>query len=109
MKPCPRCGYIPGGKQRSNPENRYYWGVVVQILAEELGYFKDEMHEILKRKFLTEHVLLRNKGKEIAAERNRSTAELSTKEMEDFLSQIRIWASSELSIFIPEPNEVIND
>ena len=37
---------------RSTLQNSYYFGVVVEILAKELGYDKDEIHEILKYKFL---------------------------------------------------------
>ena len=36
---------------RSNPQNRYYWGVVIDTLSKELGYEPEEMHEILKYKF----------------------------------------------------------
>ena len=49
---CERCGYSPSGKQRSNQQSRYYWGIVVQILSEHTGFTKDEVHELLKRKFL---------------------------------------------------------
>lgn len=85
-------------KIRSNNQNRYYWGVVVFILAKELGYLAEEIHDALKFKFLLE------KAEKI--EVPRSTTELSTIEFENFLSTVRMWASSELNIYIPEPNEV---
>ena len=37
---------------RSLNQNNYYWGVVIEKLSEKLGYTKDEMHDILKFKFL---------------------------------------------------------
>ena len=37
---------------RSLNQNKYYWAVVVSVLASEVGYFKDEMHMVLRRKFL---------------------------------------------------------
>ena len=38
--------------KRSGALNQYYWKVVVSILGDELGYSKEEMHEVLKAKFL---------------------------------------------------------
>jgi len=35
-------------KKRSSFQNRYYWGVIVAMLADHTGYTKEEMHEILK-------------------------------------------------------------
>lgn len=94
-------------KNRSNPENRYYWGVVVEILADEFGYTKDEMHEILKAKFLTEKIMLTTQTNTIeAVDRVRSSATLTTQAFEKYLSEIRQWASIEHHIYIPEPNEV---
>lgn len=88
-------------KTRSNPQNRYYRGVVVPLLSQETGYTTDEIHEILKYKFLYRQATLGEKELGYAV----STTELSTAEFEDYLSRIRTWASADLSIFIPEPNE----
>lgn len=84
-------------KDRSNKENKYYWGVVIKILGDHLGYFPKEMHEILKHEFL---LIDDGRFKYV-----RSTTSLSTVEMEDYLSKIRMWASSEHSCYVPEPNE----
>lgn len=111
MKQCPRCGYSPSGKVRSDPQNRYYWGVVVQILSEDLGYTRQEIHEILKREHLKQVLTIKNKrtGEMGFIENTRSTTELDTKEFEEFLSTVRIWASEKLGIWVPEPNEVLED
>lgn len=85
-------------KGRSNNQNRYYWGVVILILSKELGYLGEEIHDTLKAKFLTD------KSQKIPLV--KSTGSLSTAEFESYLSKIRMWASSELNIYIPEPNEV---
>ena len=87
---------------RSYNQNRYYWGVVVNLLSEETGYSKDDMHEVLRGMFLSS--IINFKGKEIPMV--KSTAELNTKEFEDYLSQIRMWASKDLSVYVPDPNEV---
>ena len=82
---------------RSTLQNSYYFGVVVEILAKELGYDKDEMHEILKYKFLQSNAM----GMPYV----KSTTKLSTGEFEDYLEKIRRWAAEFLNINIPLPNE----
>lgn len=109
MKTCPRCGYKPSGNLRSDPQNKYYWGCVVQILSDELGYTLDEIHEMLKRKFLKVIFTVKNKrtGDIEFIENTKSTSSLDTKEWEEFMTKVREWSSINLDIFIPEPNEVI--
>lgn len=94
-------------KERSNEQNRYYWGVVVKILSNELGYTSEEVHEVLKYKFLlAERIFTNKKGEQRLLHVAGSTASLSTSDFESLMSQVRTWASMELSIYIPEPNEV---
>jgi len=85
--------------QRSGKQNRYYWPVVVGLLAEHCGYTPEEMHEALKWKFLRTEV-------DSPLPTVRSTTSLSTVEFEEYQEQIRIWASSDLGVYIPLPNEV---
>lgn len=86
---------------RSSQANRYYWGVVVPLIAEHLGYQKDELHEALKQKFLRldaepdEHGLVRVK----------STATLNTKEFADYVENVATWAGAEFGLNIPAPGE----
>jgi len=87
---------------RSSNQNRYYWGVVIQIISDETGYSRDEMHEILRSKFLREEAEIGNDK----IGYSRSTTSLKTNEFEDYMSQIRQWSSVELNCYIPEPNEV---
>ena len=82
--------------QRSNNQNNYYWGCVLDILSKETGYEIDDLHEIMKYKFLKQN---RKTGMEYV----KSTSKLSTSEFEEYLEKIRRWASIELSIFIPDP------
>ena len=88
----------PKEKNRSLRQNSYYWGVVTKLLSDHFGYTPDETHESLKMEFLKVH----NDGK---PDTIKSTTNLSTAEMEDYLSRVRIWASAEWQVFIPEPNE----
>ena len=84
---------------RSLNQNKYYWGVIIKMLGDEFGYIAEEMHDALRMRFLQVHT---NKLPTI-----KSTTELSTKEMEEYLSKIRQWASEE-GIFLPLPNEICN-
>jgi len=84
-------------KKRSNNQNDYYWGVVVDILGNELGYTPDEMNEAIKMKFL----LIEGE----VLDTMKSTKDLNTVEFEDLMERIRIWASKDLNIYIPNPNE----
>jgi hypothetical protein len=101
-------------KGRSNKQNRYYWGALLPILCSEIGELEDEMDLILRKKFLKEYVPKLHEGlkSKFLTDRSKkipvigSTASLNTVEFEDYLSKVRMWASSELNIYIPEPNEV---
>jgi len=86
---------------RSDRQNKYYWAVVVDTLSNELGYTPKEMHEILKYYFLSKEMDFKGDKFMIGA----STTDLNTKEMETFLDKVRQWASIDLHIFIPLPNE----
>ena len=88
--------------KRSDLQNKYYWGGVIPILSEELGYEnyeKEELHEILKAKFLKD---FKNVGKE-RIDYSKSTTLLSTKEFMEYVDKIIRWAAQELNIYIPDP------
>lgn len=94
-------------QSRSVAQNKYYWGVIVPMLASEFGYFKDEMHDLLRRKFLSYTKTNPTSGDaELFA---MSTTKLSTAEMEVYLENIRTWALSEFSVYLPLPNEILGE
>tara|TARA_Y100000593_G_scaffold34676_1_gene68106 strand:+ start:258 stop:641 length:384 start_codon:yes stop_codon:yes gene_type:complete len=90
---------------RSNMQNNYYWSCIVQPLANELGYFPDEMHDTLKVKFSSEWQSIDINDKQIGLQTVKSTATMNTKEFEVYADQIRIWALTELGIRLMLPNE----
>tara|TARA_R100001510_G_scaffold54875_1_gene58084 strand:+ start:531 stop:914 length:384 start_codon:yes stop_codon:yes gene_type:complete len=90
---------------RSNMQNNYYWACIVQPLAEELGYFPDEMHDTLKIKFASEWQSIEINERQIGLQTVNSTARMNTKEFEIYADQIRIWALTELGIRLMLPNE----
>lgn len=85
-------------KKRSNKQNKYYWHVVIEILREYFGYSKDEMHEALKWQFL--------RKPDSNPPTVGSTRKLSTEEFNTYIESIQIWAASEFSVVVPDPNEV---
>ena len=90
---------------RSNMQNNYYWSCIVQPLANELGYFPDEMHDTLKVKFASEWQSIEINDKTIGLQVVKSSATLDTKAFEVYADQIRIWAITELGIRLMLPNE----
>ena len=109
---CPFCKLefsTKEAKMRSLPQLKYYWAVLVRILSDELGYTPLEMHEILKMMFLSELKILKTKEGIKEVRIARSTGDCQTIEIEDYYSQIREWASISMGIWLPEPNEEINE
>ena len=89
-------------KGRSAQQNKYLWGVVYKILADELGYTTEEVHEICRYKFLPRKYV--NLGDE-EIETRKSTTKLSTVEFEAYTERIRAFCATELQIIVPLPNE----
>lgn len=88
----------PIRKHRSNNQNAYYWGVVIELLCGHTGYTSNEMHDALRMLFLMD--------RRINPPRIKSTTSLDTKEFEEYLTNIRQWASLDLGVYIPDPNEI---
>jgi hypothetical protein len=91
-------------ENRSNPQNRYYWGVVIDILSAHTGFTPDEMHFELKRRFLPVFKPLPT-GEEVRLP--GSTATLDTLKFEEYLENIKRFAIQELECYMPDPNETI--
>lgn len=86
--------------KRSNEANRYYWGCVVALMAEEFGYTKDELHEVLAMKFL------RIEDCPITGvPRRKRTPNCDTKEFSEYVDAC-IRLAAEHGIHVPAPDEV---
>lgn len=89
-------------KKRSIQQNRLLW-LYSTILANELGYSKYEMHEIVKFKFLQ-----KEKADEKTGEIFKyvgSTATLTTTDFAGLINEIIQWAAETFSIVLPLPDE----
>ena len=86
-------------KKRSDNQNGYYWGVVIDLIHAHTGEKADVIHGILASEFLTRTGW---QGKPYV----KSTTTLTTVEFEKYLEDCRRWAAVALEIYIPLPNEV---
>lgn len=89
-------------KYRSIQQNKLMW-VYYTMIAHELGYTKDEIHSILKSKFLKSEKVNEETG--VIYPYVKSTTDLTTTEMLDYISDIQKFAAEELGMNLPEPNE----
>lgn len=97
---CPHCGCeFEQPNTRSSAANRYYWGVVLAILAKQLGYTAEELHEAMKAKFRGREDI--TTGLVIA----RST-KTNSDDFWLYVEQVRTWSHQFLGVYIPEPNEI---
>ena len=98
-------------KKRSNPQNAYYWGIVLPMM--QTGFYNNlgehvgiqEAHEFLKGRFLFREVVNQELGEVIKL--SKSTTELSTIEWETYMDQIRAFSTEFLGINIPLPNDTL--
>ena len=99
-------------RNRSTVQNAYYW-FLLTMLEQETGNDKDSFHAYFKYKYLREECIIYaiggNKAVTDEFETDKSTTKLTTIEFEDYLEKIRVFASSELGIFLPKPNETDYD
>lgn len=89
--------------KRSLQQNRLWW-LYVTIVSNELGYDKDEFHEIAKYKLLK-----REKVNEATGEVFTyigSTAKLNKSEFADLVSDFQRWVSESFSIVLPQPGDM---
>lgn len=87
--------------KRSNPQNAYYWGVVIPICADFLGYSADEMHFEFAEKFIPERTYEGIDGHERTVP--KSTAKLNTEEFAKYLEQIQVFMATSFGCIVPDP------
>lgn len=90
---------------RSHQQNNWYWGCLVQLVAEHTGYTPDEIHELYKAKFIPKRLAVADGNGEVQGEFviGGSTTKLDTLEFSEFCESIRQWAADELGVVIPDP------
>lgn len=90
-------------KNRTLTQNRYYWGVVVEMVAAHTGYTPEEVHELFKESLLPKQVKVFG-SREVCCV--GSTSRLKTTEFSNYVERARAYVAEELGIYIPDPHEV---
>lgn len=86
--------------QRSLNQNAYYWKIIVEVIGQELGYDKDEVHQALKNKFASRY------DEQTGLTIVESTAKMDTVRFIKYTDDIKRWAAEFLNIYLPDPNQV---
>lgn len=100
---------------RTNAQNRWYWGVAVEMVRLRLldlgsRYSSEQTHENLKHwicdfapDIMLEETVIEETG--VILSSVKSTTELTTTEFMAYKLAIQQWASENLGINIPDPDE----
>ena len=93
---------------RSNQANRYYWGVVVELIhmgMNDAGHevTREGTHELLKYRFLREDKPLGNDGEFVTT--IKSTSELNREEFAQYIEHCQRFAAEYLNVTIPNAGE----
>lgn len=89
---------------RSEQQNRYYWSVVLRLVAEHTGYSADDLHEYFKKRFNSKRVVFVDKETGEVKDDDaigQSTTKLNKVTFGDYLREIVAFAWDELNVLIP--------
>ena len=87
-------------RRRTNPQNAYFHGVVLPMLARAAGYEPEEMKDALKMRFLVSH-------QDGPLPTVRGTSSLSTAEFNEFIDHCIRLGAEMFDIVIPDPRGAI--
>jgi hypothetical protein len=88
---------------RRQQANRFYWGVVLKLMAEESGHTADELHELGKLRHNSKVVVDPFTGEETKIA--QSTAKLSVADFGVYLERVMLDGAEWLGITFPEPRK----
>ena len=101
-------------KLRSNPQNSFYWGVVLPILQEglkdatgEIRDFNSIHYQIIIPLLAPTRDVLNTETGQVITE-HITSSEMTTSEFMDFIVSIQKWGADFLGITIPDPNEQVS-
>jgi hypothetical protein len=99
-------------KNRSLPQNKYYWSVMVPMVLEglkDIGYNEiktiEDAHEVLKGLF-NKKQLVNPDG--VVLEVASTTTKLTTLEFSLYIADVQRWAAEFLNVIIPDPNQQLD-
>lgn len=92
---------------RSQRQMKYLFGVVYKLIADHIGISVDEVHVLMKSRFLKKIVEIPTVDGIVEAEITRSLqyegGDVTTCEMIEYIQSIRLWAIEFLGVSIPDP------
>ena len=91
-------------KARSINQHKYLFGVVYRYVGQEIGLTTEEAHQTMKEHFLSYEKRLPNGT---VAKFTKSTTDLDTLEMTNYIEEIRSFMLEQFSCLIPEPEQSI--
>lgn len=85
-------------EERTISQNKFYWKLI-EIIAREIGYEVQEMHEVFKYKFLKKTFEDANGN---LVKGFASSADLDKKDFSDYIEKIKRYVEQDLKINLPE-------
>lgn len=89
-------------RKRTIPQNSYYWGIVLSMIADSTGYTTEELHEFFKRLYLKKIITIGGVDYEVS----ESTKKLNTEQFSSYIEKIKKFAALKLDLHIPDSNKV---
>lgn len=88
---------------RSTSANARYWVGIVAPIAEHTGYSPEEIHEILKAKFLPKRLAVQDGNGEIRGEFviGGTTTTLTPADFSEYCDRAERWAAEDLGVRFP--------
>lgn len=100
---CPACNHTFMIAARSIPQNKTYWKLCIEPMAEVAGTTPAEMHECLKDELLSKYITVNTKQGVAFKRIVGSTVELSKKEFCDYMERVREIAARVYGIVLSDP------
>lgn len=95
---------------RSERANKYYWGVVLALLAKDQEMTPEDLHDAMCAQFLPDETKrveffnrLTGEQLEVEIDRRRSS-KLKGDEFYDFVERVRLWGLEFLGVITPDPD-----
>lgn len=91
---------------RSDRAHRYYFGVVLKLIAAHTGHSIEELHEVYKAEWNSKTIFWTNTRTGEMTERRvaQSTTRLKVDEFYDYVENVRMSAASDLGVVTPDPD-----
>lgn len=85
---------------RTQKQNRYYWGVVLEVIGQYMGEHPEDLHEIFKAKFLKRKKLWRGVEQTVLV----STSRLNSDEFGEYIDRC-IQEGAEMGVIVPQADK----